>query len=209
MLSDPRQVLLGLIALIVSLTFHEAAHAITAHWLGDDTAKKMGRITLNPMAHLDPLGTIMMIFTLLSGFGIGWAKPVPVDPRYLRPNPNVGMALVAVAGPITNLLLATVLVFLIDPAGAWSRDLARFVYLAFVINISLAVFNMIPIPPLDGFNVVLGFLPERQAWTLRQYAVYGPMLLLALIFIVPGFLGRTLGPAVDAIETLLLHLARL
>lgn len=206
---DPWEFAYFMIALVVGITVHEASHALSAYWLGDLTPKKDGRVTLNPLAHLDPLGTIMMIFTALTGVGIGWGRPVMVDPRYLRPNPNVGMALVAFAGPLSNIITAAVVVFLLEPARAYSPDLFQLVRIILIVNVSLAVFNMIPIPPLDGFSVVLGFLPERQAYTLRTYAQYGPLLLLAVIFFAPGVLGSIISPASSAILRVLLQLPRL
>ena len=206
-LPDPRDFLLYLLALLIGLTVHEFAHAIVALWLGDDTAKRLGRVTLNPLAHLDPAGTIFLIISSLAKMGIGWAKPVPVDPRNLRVGPNVGMAIVAVAGPVSNLILALIGVLLIDPAQSWSRDLFLWVRTFVIINVSLAVFNMLPIPPLDGFSVVLGFLPDRQAFQLRAYAQYGGLLLLALVFFAPGFLGSILSPAVNAILVGLITIA--
>lgn len=206
-LPDPKALIGFLLALLISLTFHEFAHAITALWLGDDTAKRQGRVTLNPMAHLDPMGTIFLLIMALSQVGIGWARPVPVDPRNLRPGPQLGMAIVAVAGPVSNLILALLFVFLLGPASAWSPELYRFVQTVILVNVSLAVFNMLPIPPLDGFNVVIGLLPAQQAYTLRTYAMYGPLVLLALVLMVPGFLGSVINPAVSVILRSLMSLA--
>src|SRR5205823_11564404 len=106
---DPREFLYTMVALLVGITVHEANHALSASLLGDQTAKKLGRVTLNPLSHLDPMGTLMMIFTALAHFGIGWGRPVPVNPAYLRPTPNIGMALVAFAGPLANLITAAIL----------------------------------------------------------------------------------------------------
>lgn len=205
---NPRDFAYLMAALVIGITVHEASHALSASLLGDQTAKKLGRITLNPLSHLDPMGTIMMIFTALAGWGIGWGRPVPVDPRYLKPNPNTGMALVAFAGPLSNIVTAAVFVLLLRPAAGWSPDLFDLVRDIVLVNVSLAIFNMIPIPPLDGFSVVLGFLPERQAWSLRQYAQYGPLVLLAIIFFAPGLLNSILQPATGVVLNGLLSLAR-
>ncbi|HEY3079581.1 MAG TPA: site-2 protease family protein, partial [Chloroflexota bacterium] len=133
-------------ALIISLSFHEFAHAWVASQLGDDTARHQGRLTLDPRAHLDPLGTFMLIITVLLGFGIGWAKPVPINPWRLRIGPRAGMALVAVAGPIANLLIAFVALQLVGLLGGSGipRDLLTLLTLLARLNIVLAVFNMLP-----------------------------------------------------------------
>lgn len=178
-------------ALVLSLSVHELAHAYIATTLGDPTARNAGRLTLDPRAHLDPLGTFMLILTVLLGFGIGWAKPVPVNPWRLRVGPRVGMALVAIAGPLSNLLIAFVALQLGDlvaGTGVLPRDLlGLFGALAFM-NVALAIFNMIPIPPLDGFRVLVGVVPGPWATGLSQLEPYGPMLLMLLVFMGGGLL---------------------
>jgi Zn-dependent protease len=180
--------------LILSLTFHEYAHAASAKALGDDTAERQGRLTINPIAHLDPLGTVLLIITIMIGFGIGWAKPVPVNPWRLKAGPRAGMGLVAIAGPVMNLLIAFIAIqvfkYLPRESGEIVFEILR--RLA-IINVTLAVFNMIPIPPLDGFRVLIGILPDRAAASFAQLEQYGPMLLMLLVFLGQGILSSVIG----------------
>jgi len=172
----------GVVALLVGLTFHEFSHALVADNLGDHRPRAMGRLTLNPIAHIDPLGALMLIVA-----GFGWAKPVMVNLGALRGG-RQSMALVAFAGPIANVVVAigfAVLFRVLDLAGAESGFLVRLVALIVQLNILLAIFNLIPIPPLDGYNVLLAYLPPRQAMVIQQYAPYGVIALLLLI-ILPG-----------------------
>jgi Zn-dependent protease len=169
--------------ILFALTFHEYAHAWTSYRLGDPTAQSQGRLTLNPMAHLDPAGTVMLIITVLSGFGLGWARPVPVDPRYLK-NPRRDMMWIALAGPASNVLLAFILgglVFTISPGSEMVSIFRRMVGIGVSINLNLAFFNLIPIPPLDGSRILVGLLPARQAYQYSQLEMYGPILLITLI----------------------------
>lgn len=189
------------VALLVAITVHEFSHAWVAYRLGDPTAKSLGRLSLNPLVHLDPLGTIMMIFTALAGFGIGWGKPVPVNPYNLRAGARVGMAQVSLAGPMANLITALVLALpfrlgLVGfrTPGPWAGLLLTII----IVNVALAVFNLIPISPLDGFKVLLGLLPARTAYALAPMEQYGPPLLLLLIFMESysrvGIIGLILHP---------------
>ena len=159
----PLDVFLLLLPIVVaSLALHELAHAYVAWRLGDPTAKEQGRLTLNPIAHLDPLGTLMFALTaLLAGIPFGWAKPVPVDPRNFR-RPKEGMALVAVAGPAMNFLLALGALAVVRHAELDGRAL-RVVALAYLVNVVLGLFNLIPIPPLDGSRVV-GVLMDNATY---------------------------------------------
>jgi Zn-dependent protease len=174
--------LAGIVALLVGLTFHEFSHALLADQLGDRQPRAMGRLTLNPRPLIDPLGALMLVIA-----GFGWAKPVMVNPAALRDGQR-GMALVAFAGPIANVVVAigfAVIYRVLGVVGVDDGFAPRLVELIVRLNILLAIFNLIPIPPLDGYNVLLAFLPPRQAMVVRQYAPYGVILLLLLVFL-PG-----------------------
>ncbi len=186
-------------ALLIALTIHESAHALVADRLGDPTGRKLGRISLNPLRHLDPTGTLMILMSSFLGVGIGWGKPVPVNPVNLRTGPKTGMALVSAAGPASNFLLAALLYVALQQGEAtgvwadggltWLRNLA---IVTLEINIALAFFNLIPIPPLDGFAVMLGILPDRLAYGVARVREYGPALLLLLLFFGSSLLGAYL-----------------
>jgi len=172
----------GVVALLVGLTFHEFSHALLADQLGDRQPRAMGRLTLNPIPHIDPIGALMLVVA-----GFGWAKPVMVNPFALRDGPRA-MALVAFAGPIANVVVAIGFAIIYRVLGVVGVDdgfVLRLVELIVRLNILLAIFNLIPIPPLDGYNVLLAFLPPRQAMLVRQYAPYGVIVLLLLVFL-PG-----------------------
>ncbi|MFC1621839.1 site-2 protease family protein [Patescibacteria group bacterium] len=163
------------IALVISLSIHEFAHAIMADKLGDDTARLMGRVTLDPRAHLDPLGSFML---LVAGFG--WGRPVPFNPINLK-NPKRDSALIAFAGPFSNLVLAVIFTIafrFVNPMGV----LGSFFYLLIFYNIVLGVFNLIPVHPLDGFKVVAGLLPQQLHIQWMEMQKYGTIILLLLIF---------------------------
>ncbi|MDP9320152.1 MAG: site-2 protease family protein [Chloroflexota bacterium] len=188
---DPIAFLAFIIAIILGITVHEFMHAYAAHQLGDDTGRLMGRMTLNPLAHFDLFGTLLLV---VAGFGYG--KPVPFNESRLRSSSSV--AFVALAGPAANFVIAALCAIPLrfgaaDPfGGAYTEILAYVVYF----NCVLGIFNLVPIPPLDGSNVVYGLLPPRQQYSWRQFQQYGPMLLLLLLF----FGGRLLfqivfGPA--------------
>ena len=173
----PPEVLLLLVpVLIFALCFHEFAHAWVAYKLGDPTAKQSGRLTLNPLAHLDPMGSLMILFV-----GFGWAKPVPVDARYLK-NPRTDMMKVAFAGPAANLLLAFVGGTIIR-AHIVGGSLILMLYLFTQINIMLAIFNMIPIPPLDGSQIFSGLMVRKNPNLVMKLQMYGPQILFGLILI--------------------------
>lgn len=187
---NPISIAYFLVSLLVGLTFHEASHAFVADRLGDPTAKNLGRVTLNPIAHLDPAGTLMIIFASIFGIGIGWGKPCPVNPNNLRPNPKTGYALVAAAGPAANLLLAAIVAAILQLSLGLPTVVLEGLFYIIVVSVSLAVFNLIPIPPLDGFSVLLGLLPNGPAHSLSKLYQYGPALLLLLVFFGGSLLTR-------------------
>jgi len=202
---DLNTLLLAIPAILIALTFHEFAHAYVAYRLGDPTAKYMGRLTLNPLAHLDPMGTIMIFL-----IHFGWAKPVPVDPRYLG-NPKRDMMWISAAGPLMNMALALVSGLLLrifiatglanTYAGSPASIIFQMLYFSLYINLALAFFNLLPIPPLDGSKILAGILPHRYAPTLQLIETRGPMVLFGIIMFgwVTGFhvLGVVIGPFIN------------
>jgi Zn-dependent protease len=176
------QVLTTIAAVMVCLTVHEVCHGLAAFALGDPTAKRMGRFSINPVRHIDPIGGLMLLFV-----GFGWAKPVVVDPRYFE-KPKRDMALVALAGPVSNFILAFLSMGLLANIAGWTLragliGAAIFSFLQYlvILNIGLGVFNLIPIPPLDGSKVLGAFLPDRMYWSLMRFERYGMFLLLFLL----------------------------
>lgn len=183
---DLLSVAIGFGVLLISLTIHEAAHAWTADRLGDRTARVLGRVSLNPLVHIDLIGTVLLpLIAAVSHLPlIGWAKPVPVNTRNLR-HPRRDFMFVAAAGPISNLLQAIVaaaLLRIVLAGGAVSPRPLDVLYLAIQINLLLAFFNLIPVPPLDGGNVLMGLLPPRAAARYSQLRQYGFLVLYALMF---------------------------
>jgi Zn-dependent protease len=195
---DPAFLVAALIALLVGLTFHEFSHARLADELGDRGPRALGRVSLNPLRHIDPIGGLMI---LIAGFG--WAKPVPVNPYALRPGRR-GMAIVAAAGPLANVAVAIgfAIVFRAMESIGVGGFLLEVVWFVVIINVILALFNLLPIPPLDGYNVVLPFLDRRTAMTVSRYAPYGVFVLLLLI-ILPESPLRLLFTAARSIADLL------
>ena len=171
---QPEVLVLLIPVVLFALVFHEFSHGWVAYKLGDPTAKHQGRLTLNPLAHLDPFGSMMILFV-----GFGWAKPVPVDSRYLA-NPRVDMMKIAFAGPASNLLLAFIGGILLRVTG-YMGPLTSMLILFTQINISLAVFNMIPIPPLDGSQIFSGIMIRKNPNLVMQLQMYGPQILMGLI----------------------------
>ena len=187
-----------LLPVLIAITFHEAAHAFVARFLGDHTASRLGRVSLNPIRHIDPIGTILLPGLLLlakSPFLFGYAKPVPVNFRALR-NPRIGMVMVAAAGPAMNISLAIVatlgfhlISYLPITVAQWA---AANLKNALIINVILAVFNMFPLPPLDGGRIAVGLLPNIFASQLARLEPYGMMILIGLLIVLP-LLGSQLG----------------
>ncbi len=217
-LSTIQKIAVMAMPLVFAIVFHEVAHGWVAFRLGDPTARMMGRLTLNPIPHIDLIGTIIMplaLFFLTDGRMIfGYAKPVPIDPRYFK-DPKKGMALSALSGPGVNIAMAVLFAFLLrvvlmglegavpEPAWSWfAVPVSLMLGYGIIINVVLAVLNLLPIPPLDGSRVVYWLLPERMAASYYRLEPYGTFILLALIMF--GVLGRIMVPIIRPLLQLLL-----
>jgi len=193
-----RQLAISALPVLIAITFHEVSHGFVANRLGDPTAKMMGRLTLNPIAHIDPVGTILlplMMIVLTNGqFVFGYAKPVPINPSNFK-DPKRDMAISAAAGPITNILLAIlsmlILKFILIPSSVFFpgiitttvlKPLTLMLTSSIIFNVILAAFNLIPIPPLDGGRVLVGFLPHRQAVSYSRIEPFGFIIVIVLIY---------------------------
>ncbi len=207
------QISVWLLPILIAVTFHEAAHGFVAHLLGDDTAWRQGRVSFNPFKHIDPFGTIVLPVLLLlarSPFLFGYAKPVPVNFRALR-HPRRDLILVAAAGPAINLVLAALSAaafHLVDYApNVVGRFIADNLKNSLILNVVLAVFNLIPVPPLDGGRILLGLLPQVLARPLSRIEPYGLAILIGLLIVLP-LLGAQLGLNLDVISQVVTRSAR-
>jgi Zn-dependent protease len=210
---DPVQLAIALAAagliILIAFPIHEFSHAFAAYRLGDSTARWQGRLTLDPRRHFDPLGGAMLIISTILGFGVGWAKPTPVNPYNLRYGRR-GESLVSAAGPLSNLIMAAVLAvplrfiansdeLMTTVASSTATAVAwNLIYYLFAISIALFVFNLLPIPPLDGWKVLLGLVDARTAQSLRPFEQYGFVLLAFIIL----FGGQVIGPILDFLLSL-------
>ncbi len=194
---------------ILAITLHEAAHGWVANKLGDPTARMLGRITVNPLKHIDLMGTVIvpLVLVVLGGFVFGWAKPVPVDVRNFK-KPLQHMALVAAAGPVSNLIMACFWALIMAFAVNWlepdqwlKRPLAMMAHAGVLINLVLMVLNLLPLLPLDGGRVVTGLLSPRAAMTFMKIEPFGLIILILLLF--SGILGKILGPVVGQLQAII------
>ncbi len=203
-------IIVFIVILIYSIIIHEVSHGLVAEYLGDPTARLMKRLTLNPLPHIDPFGSILLPLILIisgSGFLFGWAKPVPFDPYNLK-NPRRDAALISLAGPASNLILALIVsvllrLFIFFNIPFLSTIGSSILPSAIILNISLAVFNFLPISPLDGFKIIGGVLSDQRAKEWYELERYGFIFLLILI-ITPGLLSTVVGPVINFLSSLLI-----
>lgn len=195
-LGDPLLLIAGIPAILIAITFHEFAHGKTAMIIGDPTPGWHGRLTLNPIKHLDLIGSLMLVVV-----GFGWAKPVPVNPLYFNLDRQKGMMLVSVAGPAMNIVLAffaALFINIFSPTGIFSV----FLELCLWFNVVLAIFNLLPVPPLDGSKILAGLLPKKYLYTFSRIEPYGIIILVVLL--ISGFIGGVIIPVINTIINFLL-----
>lgn len=213
-----QQVAVWALPVLFAITVHEVAHGWVARQLGDPTAMMLGRLTLNPLKHIDPVGTILVPLSLIvisqltsGGFFIfGWAKPVPIAADNLH-HPKRDMALVAVAGPLANLVMACIWALIMKltqlmphSIASLALPLALMCVAGIAINVLLMVLNLIPVPPLDGSKVVAGFLPDPLAWKFSRIEQYG--LIILLLLMVTGILGKIMGPPISIVQSMIYNM---
>ena len=210
---DLRYVATILFTFVVAITVHEFMHAWTASLLGDDTARFLGRISLNPAVHFDPVGAIMFLFIAIGLPGLAWGKPVPVNDSRLRPLGRFGkqgsMAIVAIAGPISNIVLGAIAALVLQVARISGQSLGAFdqiLWIFMIVNFSLAAFNMIPIPPLDGSRILTALLPPFWRPVLAPIERYGIMVLFLILILGRGIGGSIIGAITDPVRNLLLRI---
>ncbi len=211
-----RQIIISAVPILVAIILHEVSHGLVAYRLGDPTAKMMGRLTLNPVAHIDLFGTIIMPLLLLVSthgqFVFGYAKPVPINPYNFR-NPKRDMAISAAGGPVMNLLIALLSVIVLkhivvpfadsasaEVVGKFLKPMAMMLNASILINVVLAAFNLIPIPPLDGGRVLMGFLPDRQAHILGKLEPFG--MVIVLVLVMTGMASAVIMPLINLLLAL-------
>lgn len=204
-----QKIAVSALPIIFAITVHEAAHGYAAKYFGDLTAERMGRITLNPLKHIDPIGTILLpaITLMVGGVLFGWAKPVPVDFSKLR-NPKKDMLWVAAAGPASNFGMAIFWALMLNFSGSMAPATAQFVshmsWVGITINLVLMVLNLLPLPPLDGGRIAVSLLPTNLAIKLSQVERYGFVILIALLF--TGILGKIISPIINFFAQIILSI---
>jgi len=207
-MSSLQVLLLAIGPILLAVSLHEAAHGLVANWLGDSTAKDLGRLTANPIKHIDPVGTLLvpLILVMTVGMPFGWAKPVPVNPARFK-NPLKDMALVALAGPVANLIMAVLWVVFLRVVMSWlpnmafSGELQAMAVFGIQINVVLMVLNLLPVPPLDGGRILTGVLPPNLALLLIRFERLG--MVLVILLLVSGILGTILQPLVNGFQQML------